>query len=368
MYCLFPLIYLTNNNGSIFDLTSLGLLNEQNGFIIIQSLFAMTMLIRKCIVLMRDLNPIRMATSHWKKVYNRVRSDDLMPWIEVKTYESKINLSGFGNSELYRLIVARYEDHGIAKPRATVLIPMSNHMELQAVTSMSSDSRGTKLAQNSLSAADNGQKIISPSSPKSTDDISSNDTKFYDSGKFSVDSGISIYDEQSQCRRKFLIVMCGLSFIAIGLTILILFVSFINVDFNEKCIDPTESWLINHPESGYYNKFCTYQVVNIFSDYPCNCRQLRVNNVTIEEFGPDILELSLIKYNNLEGISLDGINYDSTSGSAVYYFTKEMLDDLVCLHSICTVKCMILMCYVLYFVLYRVGVKWEGIHADICHG
>ena len=66
LYCLFPLFSLTSNQ-NIFDLTSLGSLNQQNGFIMIQSLVAMMMLVRKCIVSMNDLNPTTIATSHWRK-------------------------------------------------------------------------------------------------------------------------------------------------------------------------------------------------------------------------------------------------------------------------------------------------------------
>ena len=48
LYSVFPLIYLTSNNGGklSLNLRSLGILNEQNFFIFLQSLFALCMLFR----------------------------------------------------------------------------------------------------------------------------------------------------------------------------------------------------------------------------------------------------------------------------------------------------------------------------------
>ena len=53
-------VYLSGDS-NLFGLSSLGILGQQNGFTLIQSLFAMIILARKCIFLMRDLNPTQIA-------------------------------------------------------------------------------------------------------------------------------------------------------------------------------------------------------------------------------------------------------------------------------------------------------------------
>ena len=115
MYSLFPLLYLSGTG--LFNLASLGVLGQQNGFIIIQSLWSIIILSKKCIYLMRDLNPKYIAQSHWKQVTRKIKVDHLTPWIIDKTYSRKIRYQGFGNSDLYRLIIAPFETKNIAPPR-----------------------------------------------------------------------------------------------------------------------------------------------------------------------------------------------------------------------------------------------------------
>ena len=94
-YCVFPLVFLTTSKSTnIFNLTSLGLLGQQNGFVIIQSLFAMIMLVRKCILLMRDLDPNRIAKSFWHKVTKHIKTDHMQPWITIEKYSKKVEKSG----------------------------------------------------------------------------------------------------------------------------------------------------------------------------------------------------------------------------------------------------------------------------------
>ena len=122
-----------------------------------------------------------------------------------------------------------------------------------------------------------------------------------------------------------------------GVLILFFFLTFIENDYKNKCIDiKDKTWLIKNPELRLYKDYCKRKVVNMFSNYPCNCRQLYgrfagadiTSNISIPN---EILELSLIKYNNLQGISIfkaDGYTYEYIENSS-YYFTSEMFEDLV---------------------------------------
>ena len=60
--------------------------------------------------------------------------------------------------------------------------------------------------------------------------------------------------ECSQCVRKSIVLICGLSFVVVGILILVFFLSFINDDFKNKCIydnasnDNNNEWFDKHPE------------------------------------------------------------------------------------------------------------------------
>lgn len=71
----------------MFDLTSLGEFSQQNGFIITQSLFAIIMLARKCYLLMNDFDPVKIAKSHLNKVSKHIKTDHLLPWIQVTNFQ-----------------------------------------------------------------------------------------------------------------------------------------------------------------------------------------------------------------------------------------------------------------------------------------
>ena len=86
IYCLFPLLY-SRSNGNIFDVTSLGLLYQQNEFVILQSLFATICLIVKCVSFVRDLDPIRSCKTHYRKVPNKnLGTDNLQSLAKIKYY------------------------------------------------------------------------------------------------------------------------------------------------------------------------------------------------------------------------------------------------------------------------------------------
>ena len=110
-------------------------------------------------------------------------------------------------------------------------------------------------------------------------------------------------------------------------SLIALFVSFIENDYKNKCIynyngnddnvttietnntnvesSYNEEWFENHPELRLFSRYCKKRIVNMFSDYPCNCRLLSYEQVPSNSLTSSIFESSLINYNNLEGISVE---------------------------------------------------------------
>ena len=430
-YCLFPLVFLTNNS-NIFDLTSLGLLGQQNGFIIIQSLFAMIMLVRKCIVLFQDLNPTHIAKSHWINVITKIKTDNLTPWIVVNKFKKKVKYSGFGNNELYRLVVARHETNDTVAPRTSIIdknfhdkdttkhnihkdtdkdkdkekqdqIPRSTHatndheenrtrkdfkfaQKIQLFTMRSNSHKdeehssyrdeaqsisivGDIIDTNNHNGAEKKKKkkntlqsehlvdtnvykeaITASRSPsvEINGDEMEFDHELEDKLKFKTeDNDLDQFDEiemelersssnifensYTQCRRKGAVTSCGILLIVFGVLILTFFLSFIENDYNNKCIDINDKeWLIEHPELEFFDRYCLKKVVNMFSDYPCNCRLLSAPDVNVSQFTNKIVEKSVIHYNNLEGFYMDAENNPPYSLNQSYYFNQQMFEDLVC--------------------------------------
>ena len=367
IYCLFPLLYLSGND--LFDLSSLGILGQQNGFIIIQSLFAMIVVSRKCILLMIDLNPTSIARSHWSKVQNHIKTDHLKPWIVDKTYDRKVRYQGFGNSDLYRLVVARFENESINSPRfTTVNIAGIGNTRISAIHSNAvnvdldklskAETQGNVASLHSASLSHVTSTSISTSPHLKTNSATQDEIEMYahdgDGGESprsisAEDTPNFIHDgpgqgqgqEQQtqkarinipsskcrniftvQCKRKSIVGGCGGIFVAIGILILVFFIQFINQDYEEKCFYNNYSdnvkknddwqyyqWYESHPELKYFYRNCYYPVVNIFNGYPCNCRQYtrypEGHNASVDEFSPQMIELVFLNYNNLENIYME---------------------------------------------------------------
>ena len=314
---MFPLLFLTNNH-NIFDITSLGLLRQQNGFIILQSLFAMIMLVRKCISLMKDLDPQYIAQSHWKHtkyVLNINKYKPMKPWIKYDIHRQRSRKNSntsstssnsthtlhFDTDEMYRLIVARFE---------------TNDTTISKLKSFTNS--------NNVNSSLNNHNI--------------NITKVTKANNIHMEEMSDEDNKESQCKRKSIVIACGLLFILDGLLILIFFLVFIHNDFYNKCINIDSynngtiksEWLLKHPELQFYNKYCDEKVVNMFDEYPCNCRLFRAEFFNPKEFTPKIFETSVKMYDNLEGILLnsDGATNDLSSNFS-YYFSSTMFDNLV---------------------------------------
>ena len=147
----------------------------------------------------------------------------------------------------------------------------------------------------------------------------------------------SIFTKQG--KRKCLVGGCGCAFIVTGILILIFFIGFIENDYKNKCFYDINfnnnnsnfdsryenEWFELHPELKYFNMNCRYQVVNLFNDYPCNCRYyIRHPNNEIDgvQFSPSLRELTFVKFDDLQNIYING--YLDTE----YFFTKEMLSGM----------------------------------------
>ena len=392
IYCIFPLIYLTSDshgdnmdsmNTLRLDLVSLGTLSQQNGFIIVQSLFAMVLLVRKCQFLLRDLEPTHIAKSHSRKVTKQIKTDHMIPWIKSKEHTKKLNKQGFVNmSELYRLVVARFESSDTIKPRTQLPPPPSDKKSTEITQTIQTtmtktvasgdliETQDTHTKQNnSMLTTDETRLQLTP-----MDNLQMVPQKGADSDVNGEDTGIrmsTLADKSgpanngttqndheatstpyiktknaSKCmecirneqfQRKSLVLCCGLMYIAVGLIISITFVSFIENDFKNKCLnyDLSNKFHIDHPELKFYTLYCNKQVVNMFSDYPCNCRQLSALNINTTEFNPSIVEASLERYDDLEGyfITQDATVEEVTDSNVNYTYTKSMLSHLVCVHK-----------------------------------
>ena len=350
-YCLFPLLFLTNKN-NIFEFTSLGLLGEQNSFIIIQSLFAIIMLVRKCILLMRDLNPTQIAHSHWIKITKHIKTDNLNSWINPNSL-TKVKSLGFGHSELYRLVCARYEANDTIVPRTSLWTRMhqkdtnntnANQSENGTTTIAASAGLVTNLAnsrpairlqpsENVSKSLDGDFELESPNSNVSNTNEIQNQKQQEKGGmqttSMNLNQTISAVDKYAGWQGKVIILCSGFSFVLIGVLILAFFVSFIDNDYKNKCFENDNSmqlWFEENPELKYYDEYCATKVINIFDDYPCNCRflSIEISDDDDNPLEPKILEKSMMRYNDLQGIFVDA----ASNGSV--YFSKEMFEDLVC--------------------------------------
>ena len=69
----------------------------------------------------------------------------------------------------------------------------------------------------------------------------------------------------------------------------------------------------------------------MFSDYPCNCRQLSALNINTTQFSPTIVKSLLEHFDNLEGYFIrQHVTAEEAYGSPNYTYSKSMLFNLVC--------------------------------------
>ena len=383
IYCVFPLLYLaSDNNNSILDLKSLGLLNEQNFFVLFQSLFAMFLLVKKCHNLMKDLNPSVIIKNYWKhqtKIDNT--NNDNIPWIELSkvTQTSKrvstrnrsataiiSGLQSIYNNQtdvLYRITIntQQYQTITNLKKQLASLYKQKMNLLTHAYDKPDNDKnddvdnsdKASCVAKTSLASSDdiatNGHqtemnRVASRSptvAPKGdcgmnfnnlNDNVSEINTAVSDSVS-GTNRNNNINHIRTQQRRRSVVLMFGIILISVGITLMAGCLSFINNDYYNKCvnIDSNSTWIIQHPELKHYKKYCNKKVVNLFnSDYPCNCRLFLVtriydhNSTNSIDITQSELEMSMIRYTNLEGIFIDGL----VTINSNYNFTSDMFSNL----------------------------------------
>ena len=399
-YCLFPLIYLTSNNNGIgtfsLNLRSLGTLKEQNFFIFLQSLFAISMLSIKCHSLLQELNPTNIIKKHWIQQSQQLRLPQIgnnknklnhnnnnihyTPWI---TYTHNYNVKNNDSSSRFDINCdepqTRSRDASIIEDTDMWYKVLTTRSQTSIILTQdikrmfNRDGKNTntdkttehvqkqkKLGTNAETAlkADKKNGQLGSATERMFADIlsvSAGEDSLVDSRKaetkkernnknLKVDHGHDVKtrknSKHTQCHRKCIVGLFGTALILLGVFILVMFITFINNEFEPKCVHPytvNNDWLTKHPELEIYTKYCKKQVINIFNyEYPCNCRLFGYDgdsddnynataNVEISQIG---LERSFVKFTNLEGISIKFSDALSENSDNRYNLTKDMFNNL----------------------------------------
>lgn len=73
------------------------------------------MLVRKCILLMHDLNPNKICTSHFSKMNKNITSYHLIPWItnnatknDIHYLKNNFEVAKLTHNQLFRIVIQRY--------------------------------------------------------------------------------------------------------------------------------------------------------------------------------------------------------------------------------------------------------------------
>ena len=414
-YILFPLLSLNNNNNNnksmVVSLTNpkaLAMLTqENNGFILLQSLLAIIFVSSKALFLMGQLNPKNIIIKHWrmKLLKRRLHLQNLnnpnlnnkrnsllgVPWI----HKSKANSGGddelstrFEEKTLYTAITLEYvrerrknrqQTNGTNRqtpPRTrtttpspppvavTVTTPVtatsnssntfSGTIQTVPINELAMDVRNVSSGSTTMWAGSSNDSVVASTNTSPETSCTVKQVRFdtiqicagddYDENESEnpeIEKEIYKTDEESnmtQFKRKGIVLLCGLLYITVGLIIMITFTSFIDNDFNEKCVNMNEN--INNTYTNnsdilytsemryYYNKYCSKKSIRMFDEYPCNCRQLNVNESEIATPAPfKFIESMVSKFDNLEKIWMHGPRGDGFT-RAQYNFTSDMIKNL----------------------------------------
>ena len=325
IYTLFPLLFLTDAK-SIFDLRSLGLLRQTNAFFTIQALIALIFLGHKCQYLMSELDPSYIEDYQFKQL-NKIKMGqyfDQKPWIITKHWIKYSKTVSKNDSNLTvaaaRARVLPFNDkltsllrNGLQIDYTLQTTPMSlsspQHFPNTANVYNTRDPVGT---------ATNSTTITNIPEPDETrNDQISNENDATGMQSIDSDSVKNILDEynadnKQQTLRKLIVFMIGLLFFGVGMSILISFVVDIEYNYKNKClISETDldvsknEWFVNNPEiSEFYQTKCLFQVVKIFDDYPCNCREFSDTLYHSERNNMTVLRRVFEKWDMLEAIVL----------------------------------------------------------------
>ena len=341
MYCLFPLIYFTSKKDDFsLNLQSIGILGEQNFFIFFQSLFASAMLLRKCNLLLSDLNPVRIVKQYWirriETANNRDNTNSTKkqydPWIRTQSDPTS-------KTNMWYIAITSQSQSLMALNREINQIYINTRHKKNNDNNNNNNKNQNNDDENETESAEH-DVLVPVKKSKSNLSVMANDKPEKVETK-------EKQNQTQQCYRKMVVGIFGTALIMIGVLILVMFLGFIYNEFEPKCINPTDAvesnslsaeWLTNHPELKIYKKYCKKQVINVFNyHYPCNCRLFGISetlstpgdmyndNITITQ---EQLEKSLIKYTNLEGISIELSDKSRISNDNRFYLNDKMFDNL----------------------------------------
>ena len=329
---MFPLIYLTDGN-SLLSLVSLGSMRQTNTFFTVQALLAMMFLGSKCWYLMSELDPAYIEYCHYKQlqkiekgIYNYY---DKKPWIITKqwikyiTRQETIHLvNSLSNSPEMSQIPPHLPDIptklSLTSKSSSIIEPfddkLKNTLRHQIHKSFADINPVPEAALSQSRSSNNGDDLSFPAAK--IDDISANDDKKdQNSNKLQL--------TKSQNLRKLFVLLVAFLLFGTGLTVLVSFVLSIENSYKTQCLSPIDdtrivintgkadnfTWMAKDPEVRYfYQSYCKKRAVYIFSDYPCNCRQLRVPDAASSlELNLNLLESAFENWTMLEGISLHAV-------------------------------------------------------------
>ena len=83
------------------------------------------------------------------KYVKNVQTDHLIPWISINQFNTKVKHSGFGNSELYRLVVARHETNAMIAIRKQVTVVTTTTTNTNQ-TNVNVNANATQTQQNTV--------------------------------------------------------------------------------------------------------------------------------------------------------------------------------------------------------------------------
>ena len=375
-YVLFPLLYLTHGD-SLFDLRSLGLLKQENTFVFFQSIWALLLLTRKCHKLFKDLNPKYIIKSYWKNIK---RNTNFQPWIDILDDKNVSHNSSLqktfallnNNEILYKSVVNSVDPTLYSKFNINTIEIHNNANRIRSNSNSAEKgdlNESTGLPGGTVQSEEGEHLTVAGDVATASDagDVTDNSDGVADGMADGVDDNVRVADDvkdnmthdekdehventirndlemknhqKQQCRRKTIVFAYGLLLLSYGISIIALVSSFIYNEFDSKCIvdndntiNSTTSWLSAHPELYFYDKYCNHKVVNLFNyDYPCNCRLLlyKFTDINQSEFSN-----SLIRYTNLEGLTLEGLPSFYFNAQPQFNLTSEMIENLIYLKTL----------------------------------
>ena len=348
LYTLFPLIYLTTGD-TIFDLKSLGLLQQSDAFAITQTLLPSIFLARKCLILLKELNPSTMQLSYLilqKRIQN---GNNIIqkPWILTQAWMGDIKIEHHAFQDKMKQTIRnelQFVSHSVDVARlgsnsepARVIsrspsVSKTDNIEITDNIEKTEKSEKTE----KLAKAEKLEKPDTNCSGRASIEISDCDENYKTNVKDVKhgEKGENIdNDMKNQKIRKIIVFLMGLIIFGLGLSIMISFVTDIEYNYKNKCIsgsDDSDFYLDNPEVSTFYlnnsdTNYCTRKVVNIFNEYPCNCRQFRLIIDSTSDNRLSILPNVFKKWRMLEGVYLHSNRFPATT-NAHLNFNESMLE------------------------------------------